>query len=201
MKRMRKWKQAITALLSVAMLVTAVPQTATVALAVEGDAAMESMDVSVEKGDTELNTNPGAQGESEESDEENGKESGSQEARDTTSDNGDDAQQPDDSDGAEGEGVDSSDADDAGAEDDEEALDENGEDVPEEEFAEDEQAKDESVSMNKLEVASVDEMANEDVPEYKGEVEEYTWSDGTKVYFLNLDMLQIKNNINNTDSC
>lgn len=180
MKRMRKWKQAITVLLSVAMLVTAVPQTGAVALAageneILEDAGMPAVvqddleqdkDGNTDNGDTTVSSgeeNSSTGDKSEESDGEDEAGEGSEDQDVTDSNNGDDEESPENPDGEENneEGT----TEDGESED----SDEDGEGVDEEGTIE-EQTEEESVSMNTLtaEPAAAEVMA--DAPEYKGSV-------------------------------
>lgn len=182
MKRMRKWKQAITVLLSVAMLVTAVPQTGAVALAageneILEDAGMPAVvqddleqdkDGNTDNGDTTVSSgeeNSSTGDKSEESDGEDEAGEGSEDQDVTDSNNGDDEESPENPDGEENneEGA----TEDGESED----SDEDGEGVDEEGTIE-EQTEEESVSMNTLtaEPAAAEVMA--DAPEYVGETYE-----------------------------
>lgn len=200
MKRMRKWKQAITVLLSVAMLVTAVPQTGAVALAageteILEDAGMPAVvqddleqdkDGNTDNDDTTVSSgeeNSSTGDKSEESDGEDEAGEGSEDQDVTDSNNGDDEESPENPDGEENneEGT----TEDGESED----SDEDGEGVDEEGTIE-EQTEEESVSMNTLtaEPAAAEVMA--DAPEYVGETYE---DNGYPELYINICEVQGQN--------
>ena len=208
MKRMRKWKQAITVLLSVAMLVTAVPQTGAVALAageneILEDAGMPAVvqddleqdkDGNTDNGDTTVSSgeeNSSTGDKSEESDGEDEAGEGSEDQDVTDSNNGDDEESPENPDGEENneEGT----TEDGESED----SDEDGEGVDEEGTIE-EQTEEESVSMNTLtaEPAAAEVMA--DVPEYVGDA--YEDNEDGHIPTLVIDISSVID-INKPDSC